>query len=81
MSVPETQRPRFAGSRLRELRTTAGLRVEELAVAVGRGASMITSLELGRANPSLETLLALATVLDCEIGELIETTPAATAAA
>jgi transcriptional regulator with XRE-family HTH domain len=57
--------------RLRELRTRAGMTQQELATAVGLAVSAITKMEAGKiANPRLDTLKALARVLECDLNDL-----------
>ncbi len=49
---------------LRRERDRAGLSVSELARRAGVGKATVSQLESGRANPSVETLWAIATALD-----------------
>jgi len=62
---------------VRALRAAAGLTLPALAERTGLGRSTLAQLESGRANPSIETLWAIARALDVPFGRLIE--PAAPA--
>ncbi len=57
-------------NRVRELRTAAGLRQEDLADRVSVSRQTIISIESGRYNPSLELAWRLSTVLGTSIEEL-----------
>lgn len=57
---------------VRSLRERAGLSLSELAVEAGVGKSTLSQLESGRANPSIETLWAIARALSVPFGRLIE---------
>ncbi len=56
---------------LRRERDRAGLSVSELARRAGVGKATVSQLESGRANPSVETLWAIATALPDEAPTLI----------
>ncbi|CAG9262662.1 helix-turn-helix domain-containing protein [Paraburkholderia caribensis] len=58
------------GEIIREWREQRGLTQVGLAEASGLSSQYISRLEIGR-NPSLETLAAIAEVLDCKVSELI----------
>jgi transcriptional regulator with XRE-family HTH domain len=51
------------GLRLRELRSTRGFSLSELARRSGIGKGTLSEIEAGRRNPTLETLYALTTAL------------------
>lgn len=57
---------------VRDLREKAGLSLSELSVAAGVAKSTLSQLEAGRANPSIETLWAIASALGVPFGRLIE---------
>lgn len=57
-------------NRVRELRTAAGLRQEDLAERVSVSRQTIISIEGGRYNPSLELAWRLSRVLGTSIEEL-----------
>jgi transcriptional regulator with XRE-family HTH domain len=57
---------------VREHRERAGLSLSELAVASGLAKSTVSQLEAGKANPSIETLWAVARALGVPFGALIE---------
>src|SRR5215212_6364677 len=50
----------------------AGLTLADLAAASGLGKSTLAQLESGRANPSVETLWAIAAALRVPFGRLVE---------
>jgi len=61
---------------LRKLRKTAGLTQEELAFEAGLRRTYVSILELGQQQPSLTTVLKLATALRrpaAEVVDLVET--------
>src|SRR4051812_3414120 len=57
---------------LRRVRTARGLSVSDLARASGVAKATLSGLESGSANPTLETLWALAAALGVSLGELVE---------
>lgn len=59
----------FSGKYLRERRLAAGLRPEQLAIAVDRSVYSILRYERGTADPSSATLGALADCLKCSIDD------------
>lgn len=59
-------------SRVKELRSAAGLRQEDLADRVGVSRQTIISIEGGRYNPSLELAWRLSKALGVTIEELFE---------
>jgi transcriptional regulator with XRE-family HTH domain len=61
--------------RLRALRAARGLSMAELARASGVSKAALSQLESGKGNPTIETLCALAGVLQVPLGELISQTP------
>lgn len=60
---------------LRRLRAQRGLTVVQLAKKAGVGRATLTQLESGSGNPTLETLYALANVLEVPLGDLIADPP------
>jgi transcriptional regulator with XRE-family HTH domain len=56
---------------IRSLRVDAGLSIGALARRAGIAKSTLSQLELGRGNPSVETLWALAVALDAPFGRLV----------
>lgn len=58
------------GSRLREVRQARGLSVRELARRASVSPSLVSQVELGRINPSVSTLYAMAQVLNLSIDKL-----------
>ena len=63
---------RTVAANVRGLRAAAGLTLPELAERTGLGRSTLAQLESGRANPSIETLWAVAAALDVPFGRLVE---------
>jgi transcriptional regulator with XRE-family HTH domain len=60
---------------LRRLRIARHLSLSELARATSISKATLSSIENGRANPTIETLAALASALRIPLGELIEELP------
>jgi transcriptional regulator with XRE-family HTH domain len=63
---------RAVASNVRALRMDAGLTLADLAGAAGLGKSTLAQLESGRANPSVETLWAIAAALRVPFARLVE---------
>ena len=65
--------PEYAeiGDRLRMARTDQGLSLRGLAEQLGVSPSLISQVERGRAKPSVNTLYAMARVLDISLDELL----------
>ncbi len=63
---------RTVAANVRALRAAAGLTLPELAERTGLGRSTLAQLESGRANPSIETLWAIAAALGVPFGRLVE---------
>src|SRR5919106_1185133 len=57
---------------VRALRMQAGMTLAELATAAGLGKSTLAQLESGRANPSVETLWAIAAALQVPFARIVE---------
>jgi transcriptional regulator with XRE-family HTH domain len=62
---------KVVGDNLKAARLQHGLSVSELARRAGIGKGTLSELESGRRNPTLETLQALAGVLDVPLGWLL----------
>jgi len=58
------------GSAIQALREEAGLTQEDVATRIRRDSPAVGNLERGTANPTYESLLALAAGLDAELSEL-----------
>jgi len=58
-------------TRLRILRTTLGLSLDELAARTNLGASTISRIETGKRSIGLDVLLPLATALQVDLGTLL----------
>jgi len=63
---------RAVATNVRALRMDAGLTLADLASAAGLGKSTFAQLESGRANPSVETLWAIAAALQVPFARLVE---------
>jgi transcriptional regulator with XRE-family HTH domain len=63
---------RRVAANLRQLRGDAGLTLSELAAEANVGKSTLAQLESGRANPSVETLWAIAAALNVPFARLVE---------
>jgi transcriptional regulator with XRE-family HTH domain len=63
---------RAVAANVRALRMQAGLTLADLAAAAGLGKSTLAQLESGRANPSVETLWALAAALKVPFARIVE---------
>ena len=63
---------RGVAANVRTLRHDAGLTLAELAAAAGLGKSTLAQLESGRANPSVETLWAIAAALEVPFARIVE---------
>jgi transcriptional regulator with XRE-family HTH domain len=57
---------------VRALRLDAGLTLNDLATAAGLGKSTLAQLESGKANPSVETLWAIAAALKVPFARIVE---------
>jgi transcriptional regulator with XRE-family HTH domain len=63
---------RAVAANIRSLRRDAGLTLAELAAAADLGKSTLAQLESGRANPSVETLWAIAAALKVPFSAIVE---------
>lgn len=59
------------GSRVQTLRKQKGLTQEALAEAAGLNRSYIAEIEMGRRNPSLDSLKIIAVGLDVSLSKLL----------
>ena len=71
MVEPFSRAAGVVGERLRSIRTALGLSQEEVAHLADIHPTNYGKIERGRANPSLSTIIRIATVLDTDAGELI----------
>lgn len=58
------------GAKIKEQRSKLGISQQKLANEIGVSVDTIRSLEIGRANPSVDTLLKLADLFDCTLDYL-----------
>jgi transcriptional regulator with XRE-family HTH domain len=63
---------RAVAANVRALRLEAGLTLADLAAQAGLGKSTLAQLESGKANPSVETLWAIAAALRVPFGRIVE---------
>jgi transcriptional regulator with XRE-family HTH domain len=63
---------RAVAANVRALRLQAGFTLADLAAAAGLGKSTLAQLESGRANPSVETLWAIAAALQVPFARIVE---------
>jgi transcriptional regulator with XRE-family HTH domain len=63
---------RAVAANVRSLRLQAGLTLADLASAAGLGKSTLAQLESGKANPSVETLWAIAAALKVPFARIVE---------
>lgn len=63
---------RVVADNVRELRQAAGMTLVDLAERSGLGRSTLAQLEGGEANPSIETLWAIAAALGVPFGRLVQ---------
>ena len=76
--IDATSRPgaddlvRAVAANVRSLRLEAGLTLAELATEAGLGKSTLAQLESGKANPSVETLWAIAAALKVSFARVVE---------
>jgi transcriptional regulator with XRE-family HTH domain len=63
---------RAVAGNIRTLRLESGLTLAELASAAGLGKSTLAQLESGKANPSVETLWAIAAALRVSFARIVE---------
>lgn len=69
------QFPLQVGRRVRESRTARGLTLDDLAELSSVSRRMIINVESGASNPSIATLLRLATALHVSLAELVSPEP------
>ena len=60
---------------IKEMRDRMGMSQRDLAARLGLSPGAVALWELGRTNPTMENLLALADVLDCTLDELFGREP------
>jgi transcriptional regulator with XRE-family HTH domain len=63
--------PDGLGARLREARTSRGLSLRSVAQSLGVSASLISQVEIGKTQPSVSTLYAMASHLGVSLDELL----------
>ncbi|WP_440707930.1 helix-turn-helix domain-containing protein [Herbiconiux sp. YIM B11900] len=73
--------PDSLGARLREARTKRGLSLRSVAQSLGVSASLISQVEIGKTQPSVATLYALASYLGVSLDDLVGMAPAGDAPA
>lgn len=75
--MTETQQldPLVFGRRVRHYRNRAGLTLDQLGAQVGKPAPYLSLLENGRKEPKVNLVVDIASALDVEISELLDTNP------
>lgn len=68
--VQDMDTKEMIGSRIREIRTKKGMTQEALAEKMGINPKFISSIERGKENPTLNTIINLADSLGVPIGEV-----------
>lgn len=63
------------GSRVREVRKQRGLSLRKLAESIGVSPSLISQIENGKTQPSVQTLYAIVNQLDLSVDELMAVPP------
>ena len=62
------------GTRLRELREMSGKTQRQLAIEASITEGQLANIELGKTeNPRIDTVIALARAVGCDVGDLIDT--------
>ena len=62
------------GTRLRELREMSGKTRRQLAIEASITEGQLANIELGKTeNPRIDTVIALARAVGCDVGDLIDT--------
>lgn len=70
-AMPMDERILALGRELRRRRQTRGLSLDALGEAAGLTPNYVGSIELGRRDPSLSTMIRIAQAMGSEIGELL----------
>ena len=60
------------GGRLRALRTSRSLTLEQLSAAAGVSKAMLSQIEQDKVNPTVAVMLKIATALDLSISDLVD---------
>ena len=58
------------GARIAEIRAHEGMTQEQLAGKMGIGPKYLSSIERGKENPTLNTLISLSEALEVDLGEI-----------
>ena len=58
------------GARIAEIRARKGMTQEKLAGKMGIGPKYLSSIERGKENPTLDTLISLSKALGIDLGEI-----------
>ncbi|WP_104128153.1 helix-turn-helix domain-containing protein [Cryobacterium sp. Y57] len=71
MLEPKSEASRLLGLRLRERRLALGFNQESVALLAGLNVSNYARIDRGHGNPTMYTLIRLATVLQLELSDLV----------
>ena len=58
------------GARIKDLRTAKGITQDRLSELVGINSKYLSSIERGKENPTLNTILKLAEALDAKVDDI-----------
>lgn len=64
------ERKKLIGLRIKELRRAKNMSQEYLSEKIGISSKYLSSIERGKGNPSLDTVIKLAIALDVELSEI-----------
>ncbi|MFW6163047.1 MAG: helix-turn-helix domain-containing protein [Planctomycetota bacterium] len=64
--------PQPFGGRLRTLRTSRNLTLEQLSTMAGVSKAMLSQIEQNKVNPTVAVMLKIATALELSIGDLVD---------
>ena len=64
------EKKKLIGLRIKELRRTKNISQEKLSEKIGISSKYLSSIERGKGNPSLDTVIKLAVALDVELSDI-----------
>mgnify|MGYP000863657304 CR=1 FL=1 len=66
---------KFNGAVIREIRKKKGINQKQLAMMVGLSNSYLSDIEVGRTNPSINTLIKITAALQIDVSDLLPKQP------
>lgn len=66
---------KFNGTLIREIRKKKGINQKQLAMMVGLSNSYLSDIEVGRTNPSINTLIKITAALQIDVCDLLPKQP------